>query len=53
MTLWLAPCFRVNKTFVCRKGGGSGSADIRKIAYFEQSVDPAIIKVSLCSISIL
>ena len=28
-----------------RKGGGSGAEDIRKIAYFEQSIDPAILKV--------
>lgn len=27
-----------------RRGGGTGSEDIRKIAYFEQSVDPQILK---------
>ncbi|PVD30897.1 hypothetical protein C0Q70_10172 [Pomacea canaliculata] len=27
-----------------RQGGGEGSADIRKVAYFEQSIDPAILK---------
>ena len=30
--------------FVCRKGGGTGSDDIRKIAYFDQSIDPQILK---------
>ncbi|CAH1783479.1 unnamed protein product [Owenia fusiformis] len=27
-----------------RSGGGTGSGDIRKLAYFEQSIDPAILK---------
>ena len=27
-----------------RKGGGTGSEDIRKIAYFEQSIDPKMLK---------
>ena len=27
-----------------RKGGGHGEEDIRKIAYFEQSVDPSLYK---------
>ena len=30
-----------------RHGGGTGSGDIRKIAYFEQSIDPEILKVNL------
>ena len=29
-----------------RKGGGHGDENIRKIAYFEQSIDPIISKVS-------
>ena len=28
-----------------RQGGGAGSADIRKMAYFEQSIDPAFAEV--------
>ncbi len=28
-----------------RLGGGMGSEDIRKVAYFEQSIDPSILKV--------
>jgi len=30
---------------IYRRGGGIGSEDIRKVAYFEQSVDPLILKV--------
>ena len=30
-----------------RHGGGTGSEDIRKIAYFEQSIDPEILKVNI------
>ena len=30
-----------------RHGGGTGSGDIRKIAYFEQSIDPQFLKVSV------
>jgi len=29
---------------IIRHGGGAGSGDIRKMAYFEQSVDPQILK---------
>ena len=32
---------------LCRHGGGTGSEDIRKIAYFEQSIDPEILKVNM------
>ena len=30
--------------FHYRKGGGDGAGDIRKIAYFEQCIDPSILK---------
>ena len=38
-------------TVHCRHGGGTGSEDIRKIAYFEQSVDPQFLKVKLSLVS--
>ena len=31
--------------FSSRQGGGTGTGDIRKMAYFEQSVDPKFLKV--------
>lgn len=31
---------------MCRQGGGIGAEDIRKVAYFEQSIDPGILKVN-------
>ncbi len=30
--------------FFNRKGGGHGEEDIRKVAYFEQSIDPTLYK---------
>ncbi len=30
--------------FFFRKGGGHGEEDIRKVAYFEQSIDPTLYK---------
>ena len=35
----------MRKIYFTRQGGGDGGADIRKMAYFEQSIDPFILKV--------
>ena len=33
-----------------RSGGGIGSGDIRKMAYFESSIDPAVTRDEVCGV---
>ena len=34
---------------ISRSGGGIGSEDIRKMAYFESSIDPSVTREGVCS----
>lgn len=39
---------RISSFVVLRSGGGIGSGDIRKMAYFESSIDPSITREEVC-----
>lgn len=38
----------ISSFVVLRSGGGIGSGDIRKMAYFESSIDPSITREEVC-----
>ena len=39
----------VSSFIIYRSGGGIGSGDIRKMAYFESSIDPTIARAAVCN----